>query len=353
MSQPPPAQPAAITPELLESSLQTLLPLSDILQRLHYRNKNQHSSSRWWAAFDILRRNTGKLVGEMEGCLVDTSDGGKKGKKGKKWGEGVEMVRRRAVFMREGVVRKGWEGFGGLVGDRRFSPLGLALVGVLGGVRGVVEGLVHEEGGDEMEGGEVEVDGGMGDGGEEEVDVGERVEREVVMASVEGERKGEQPKTKKKKRGGGGGGDEFDDIFGGLEKKKASKKRAVEKVLLDGPGSDGDDAPSPGPITSKLSRLEPDDVETSDAKSPPSKPSSKKKKKQVDEFDGIFGGFEEDKPKKKKKKVVGGDEFDDIFGGLGEEKPKKKKMGSGGVAGLEKKKKKKRKDEFDDIFAGF
>lgn len=382
------AEPTAIIdPPLLESSLERLYPLREILQRLHHRNKNQHCSSRWWSAFDILRRNTGKLISEIEDCLdyapsppssgqLAKGKGKGKGEKTRKWEEGVERVLKRVRFMKEGVVVKGWVGFGRLVGDRQFAQVGLGLVGVLGGVSMVLGGLVPDMDG-EMEGMEgVEGENEGVEYGEGEVDIGDviqredlgvKVQREEVLQSVEGyvdtvqKRKvvmrgvGEEGgvvKKKKKKRVAVG--DEFDDIFGSFENQKSAKKKAAEKRdtpsnEVNCPNNDSDNTSQPSKPASKKKKkpdYEFDDIFGGLSEETP--PKEKKKKAAGDEFDDIFGYLGEDKPEKKKKKR--GDEFDDIFGGLGGEKPRKRVGGSGVV---EKKKKKKKGDEFDDIFAGF
>ncbi|KAK4668806.1 uncharacterized protein QC764_0106030 [Podospora pseudoanserina] len=352
------AEPTAIIdPPLLESSLERLYPLREILQRLHHRNKNQHFSSRWWSAFDILRRNTGKLISEIEDCLdyapsppssgqLAKGKGKGKGEKTRKWEEGVERVLKRVRFMKEGVVVKGWVGFGRLVGDRQFAQVGLGLVGVLG------------------EYGEGEVD--IGDVIQRE-DLGVKVQREEVLQSVEGDvdtvqkrkvvmrgvgEEGGVVKKKKKKRVAGG--DEFDDIFGSFENQKSAKKKAAEKRDIPSnevncPNNDSDNTSQASKPTSKKKK-KPDDEfdDIFGGLSEETPPKKRKKKAAGDEFDDIFGDLGEDKPEKKKKKKRG-DEFDDIFGGLGGEKPRKRVGGSGVV----EKKKKKKGDEFDDIFAGF
>ncbi|KAK4179623.1 hypothetical protein QBC36DRAFT_361681 [Triangularia setosa] len=410
MTTEPPPPTKAISPPLLESSLTTLHPLSQILQSLHHRNKNQHSSSRWWAAFDMLRRNVAKLTFEIEECLDHAPSGSTSSKKGKmrgqraqKWEEGVDKVVKRARFMKEGVVVKGWEQFGRLVGDRQFAQVGLALVGCLGGVNKVVGGLLGEEedeeeeeeregvkgGGEEGEGMEVDFSGAVvkreENGMVVGVDMGVVVDREEVVggggvmptgrrdSDIKGARnkklakrvtaevvlsdEGEQlPKRKKKFITGADG---FDDVFGPVENKKSFKKRAVKKmdVLSDevkSSDNDSGDEPRPQkPAGSKKKKQggdEFDDIFCGLGEGKPKTQKNKKKKKAAgDEFDDIFGGLSDDKPKKKMNKVGGGDEFDDIFGGLGDGRPKKKSA----TVGVGKKMKKKGRDEFDDIFAGF
>jgi ribonuclease MRP protein subunit RMP1 len=40
-----------------------------ILDLFAHRNKNQHRLSKWWAQFDMLRRNTRRLVADVQACL--------------------------------------------------------------------------------------------------------------------------------------------------------------------------------------------------------------------------------------------------------------------------------------------
>ncbi|KAK0748825.1 hypothetical protein B0T21DRAFT_447481 [Apiosordaria backusii] len=165
---PPPLNAPTINPPILQQSLTSLYPLSEILQRLHHRNKNQHSSSLWYSSFDILRRNVAKLVSEIETCLDNAPPEGDNRKvnkvraeKARKWDhQGVEKVRKRAGFVKHEMVKGCWVRFGGLVGDRQFAQVGLVLMGVLGGVNTVVQGLVGEEGGTEGEGEEIIREGG-------------------------------------------------------------------------------------------------------------------------------------------------------------------------------------------------
>lgn len=45
----------------LVQARQLLAPAREILDRFNYKHKNQHRLSKWWAAFDTLRRHLAKL----------------------------------------------------------------------------------------------------------------------------------------------------------------------------------------------------------------------------------------------------------------------------------------------------
>lgn len=53
---------AAPSPEDLQTAVVKLRAALQILQGVAHRHKNQHRVSKWWAPFDILRRNTAKLA---------------------------------------------------------------------------------------------------------------------------------------------------------------------------------------------------------------------------------------------------------------------------------------------------
>lgn len=50
----------------LQQSLSRLTPALEILQGVNHRHKNQHRLSRWWAPFDMLRRQARKLEHELD-----------------------------------------------------------------------------------------------------------------------------------------------------------------------------------------------------------------------------------------------------------------------------------------------
>jgi len=52
--------------EDLEAAVSKLTTAVQTLRAVAHRHKNQHRVSKWWAPFDMLRRNAGKLADEAD-----------------------------------------------------------------------------------------------------------------------------------------------------------------------------------------------------------------------------------------------------------------------------------------------
>lgn len=97
-------------PSVYDTALGKLQPLVSIFAGFNHRNKNQHRHAVWWAAFNSLRRNVGRLIGELEVAAAQSSKSGRKRKldgkgkgKGRDDGEGG-AVEKRARWVRDYAV---------------------------------------------------------------------------------------------------------------------------------------------------------------------------------------------------------------------------------------------------------
>jgi ribonuclease MRP protein subunit RMP1 len=72
-------------------TLESLVPIQQLLHLTAHRNKNQHRIAKWWASFSILRRQLGKLITALE-----HSDAAFRANK-------IE-IEKRVVFLREEIV---------------------------------------------------------------------------------------------------------------------------------------------------------------------------------------------------------------------------------------------------------
>lgn len=107
MSKPLPSQSPSLpqTPQL-SSIKQELSSITQILHLTHHRNKNQHRLTKWWKQFSILRRNTSKLLLDVENLETAEkfSTGGDKG--GKYVKEARERVEQRVEFLETWVLER-------------------------------------------------------------------------------------------------------------------------------------------------------------------------------------------------------------------------------------------------------
>ncbi|KAK4456607.1 hypothetical protein QBC42DRAFT_149727, partial [Cladorrhinum samala] len=131
----------SISPSILTSSIESLIPALELLSRFHHRNKNQHRLSKWWSQADMLRRHTRKMVELIEDVLpeaeklekirkANSTKLNKKPKKDPKKEEN-ESVTQRALYMRWQLGPRAFLAFTQLTADRQFAHLGLMLLGVL------------------------------------------------------------------------------------------------------------------------------------------------------------------------------------------------------------------------------
>ncbi|KAL8370448.1 hypothetical protein RB595_000698 [Gaeumannomyces hyphopodioides] len=129
----------------LEQARQLLAPAREILDRFNYKHKNQHRLSKWWAAFDTLRRHLAKLerdgitpaVGTLE--LAVRRSGSKRPRDpvvgSAAMPPGVEAKSR---WMRDYLIPRAYSAFTQLAADNQFAHLGLLLLGVLAQVHELV-----------------------------------------------------------------------------------------------------------------------------------------------------------------------------------------------------------------------
>jgi len=59
--------------EDLETALSKLTSSLELLRAFAHRNRNQHRVSKWWASFDVLRRNTAKLADDVHAAMDHAS----------------------------------------------------------------------------------------------------------------------------------------------------------------------------------------------------------------------------------------------------------------------------------------
>ncbi|KAL8419982.1 hypothetical protein RB594_002943 [Gaeumannomyces avenae] len=136
----------ASPPARLEQARQLLAPAREILDRFNYKHKNQHRLSKWWAAFDTLRRHLAKLerdeitpaVGALELAARRCS------KRPQDPAAAVDAavmppgVEAKSKWMRDYLIPRAYPSFTQLAADNQFAHLGLLLLGVLAQVHDLV-----------------------------------------------------------------------------------------------------------------------------------------------------------------------------------------------------------------------
>ncbi|KAL7271685.1 Ribonuclease MRP protein subunit rmp1 [Rhizina undulata] len=276
------------------SSTETITMLKnelDLLHLLFHRNKNQHHSGKWWKWFGMLRRNTRKLVDELE------EEGVSEGR----CNEEESKVEKRVVYLRRVLVPSCYTAFTSVIANTQFSSLGMVLLAVLAKIHSIIgpdEEDTAEAGNEEVsEYFDVRIQsfGDVGgedfgeaiqreDNGDEDVDTGEDLVS-IGPGSI-GQVRGNEEISRK-----GNSGleitarEEAEKVMVKREKKVKMKER-TELVTKK---KDGKNKSLPPPLSS-----------------PKSQENIKAKRKPT----------EEQGAKKKKKRKKGGDEIDDLFSGL-------------------------------------
>lgn len=152
---PPPGTPSL--PQL-HSTLTSLQTATHILAGLTHRNKNQHRGTKWWPAFNMLRRSLQKLILDLEAAIqraevmMVVPSAGKKQQQRKaattlKAAKQLELdrVMERVAWVRAVLGPRAYESFTQLTADRQFAQLGLVLIGVLAQVEAAVAPFVPAE----------------------------------------------------------------------------------------------------------------------------------------------------------------------------------------------------------------
>lgn len=148
------------TPSLvqLRSTHTSLQTVTHILAGLNHRNKNQHRGTKWWPAFNMLRRSLQKLMLDLEAAIqrvevlslsVPTTTKQMK-KAASSTSTTVKPVKQpeldrvveRAVWMKAVLGPRVYETFSHLTADRQFAHLGLVLIGVLAQVEAAMAPFV-------------------------------------------------------------------------------------------------------------------------------------------------------------------------------------------------------------------
>jgi|SRR3569833_1395288 len=95
----------ATTEDSLARAHGKLISVQPILQGFNHRNKNQHRTSKWWAQFDMLRRHTQKLAGELRQAVEAEAARSRSTTKSKKTArkptDELSAVKARARWLRE------------------------------------------------------------------------------------------------------------------------------------------------------------------------------------------------------------------------------------------------------------
>ncbi|KLU89386.1 hypothetical protein MAPG_08357 [Magnaporthiopsis poae ATCC 64411] len=143
-----PAQPLPLA--RLVQARHLLAPAREILDRFNYKHKNQHRLSKWWAAFDTLRRHLVKLEQNEIAPAVETLElaarrsaaRGSSSKRARDHAVEVAMmppgVEAKSEWMRDYLIPKAYFSFTQLAADNQFAHLGLLLLGVLAQVHDLV-----------------------------------------------------------------------------------------------------------------------------------------------------------------------------------------------------------------------
>ncbi|KAL2141167.1 hypothetical protein VTI28DRAFT_2751 [Corynascus sepedonium] len=333
------SDPAAAT-AAITAALASLSPALELLERFHHRNRNQHRTSRWWAPADMLRRHMRKMLGELEAALgeaerrerkrartaagvtmkkgkeKDEHMGGRRKESGGLGEELMEVVVKRATYLRGQLGPGAYLAFTQLAADRQFAHLGLMLLGVLAQVDQAVAPFAptaREAPGTpkqmEMDAslsrrdrdGPVDVSQDQGSDTAMDIDVGVAVSREEVMASIERDQSPKISASTPVPR--------LPSSSGPTGSAGQAYTRSISLPI--NPPTHQNSLASQGLAT----RTEPASKRSSVNPVPETKP-KKKKTRKGDEFDDIFGELDGKSKKPKKKKRKKGDEFDDIFGGL-------------------------------------
>ncbi|KAL9122980.1 MAG: hypothetical protein Q9187_000464 [Circinaria calcarea] len=99
--------------------------VSNLLELVYRRNKNQHRVTNWWRQLSMLRRCVARLE------HVDLK---------------AAQVRTRMHHMQTTVIPRCYRAFTQLVADTQFSPVGLVLVSTLAVLQSIVRSLLRKVG---------------------------------------------------------------------------------------------------------------------------------------------------------------------------------------------------------------
>ena len=134
----------------LVQARQLLAPAREILDRFNYKHKNQHRLSKWWAAFDTLRRHLAKLeqneiTPAVEALELAARRPAARGFGSKRARDSVvdaavmpPGVEAKSKWMRDYLIPRAYFSFTQLAADNQFAHLGLLLLGVLAQVHHLV-----------------------------------------------------------------------------------------------------------------------------------------------------------------------------------------------------------------------
>jgi len=176
----------------------------------------------------VLKRNVGKLRGEVEGIGKGDADG---------------VVEKRVEFLGSWVVPKCYGAFNAVIADGRYAPLGLMLLGTLARLQKTIAPLINDgEGKSSINA----TDHGHGLVMDVDEDIGEVISRNALEADVSREETKDEAEEKEA------------EISSAKRKGKRVKKERVRKF---------------------------DDIMEEQT---PSKPPKKKRKKKGDAFDDLF-----------------------------------------------------------------
>ncbi|KAB5570338.1 hypothetical protein GE09DRAFT_704328 [Coniochaeta sp. 2T2.1] len=279
-SLPPPSSPH-------QRALESLAAAVGILDLFAHRNKNQHRLSKWWAPFDMLRRNARKVIPDVEACIESqTKIAALEAKKKKtatrekakeKDDELRKKMQLRARWLGDEIVPRAYLAFTQLAADNQYAHLGLALVGVLAQVNAAIELLVPPE---ETDSDDAVPAAGKTVPGNGTIDATDVTDMGVAISREEiGQRGSSNPVETPR------GKPAVESHYC----PKASKAKGG-KVLSEKQGSTTTSGEvKEAPKKSKKSRDEFDSFDSLETK--PAKKKKKKRKKDGDEFDNLFSSL--------------------------------------------------------------
>ncbi|KAB5558378.1 hypothetical protein GE09DRAFT_1221496 [Coniochaeta sp. 2T2.1] len=278
-SLPPPSAPH-------QRALESLTAAVGILDLFAHRNRNQHRLSKWWAPFDMLRRNARKAIPDVEACVESRTKIAaleakkKKGKVIASAREKDEELRKkmegRARWLGAEIVPRAYLAFTQLAADNQYAHLGLGLVGVLAQVNAAVEMLVPPE---ETDGDAAVTAAGKTVTGKGITDATDVPDMGVAISRGEIGQRGSSKQVETQR-----------------------SKPAVESHYSPKPGKTKGES-----VSSEKQRST---TTSGTVKEAP------KRLKNRDEFDSLFDLLETKPAKKKKKRKTDGDEFDNLFSSL-------------------------------------
>lgn len=331
---------APCTPSLvqLHSTHTSLQTVTHILAGLTHRNKNQHRGTKWWPAFNMLRRSLQKLILDLEAAIQrievlssitntkhtkkTTSSTGRPAKQPE-----LDRVLERAVWMKTVLGPRAYEAFSQLTADRQFAQLGLVLIGVLAQVEATIAPFVPAEPSSPtlktqlekpsssigIAQGIVDASKAVADAGEF-VDLGVAISRDELDEEIYDVRPSVEPGSSAKDR------HDMNKTKGKKRKNSGNDTTERRAEMSESPSDQSEKRQRPPAGELKLKSAKPETI-VEKLKEP------KKQKKPkldvnssylTDKRDPGTKSLDEAKAikKTKKKKKKGGDEFDDLFSSL-------------------------------------